>query len=152
MTRMLPYLVAALALGAPLSSGPRDEMLATPQWLAQHLQDANLVVLHVGEKADYDTAHIPGARHVSLRAVSREPAGPLALEMPSVEDLRGRLEALGISDDSRIVVYSPKGPIQSATRVIFTLLHAGLTNVRLLHGGLEAWKQAGHPVTSDVPP
>ena len=58
------------------------------------------MLLHVGDKAEYDAGHIPGARFVALSAISisdRSATG-LTLEMPPAEDLRHRLEALGISD------------------------------------------------------
>ena len=49
-----------------------------------------------------------------------------ALEMPPADDLRSRLERLGISDGSRVVVYYGKDWVAPTTRVIFTLDYAGL--------------------------
>jgi thiosulfate/3-mercaptopyruvate sulfurtransferase len=65
--------------------------------------------------------------------------------------LRERLAALGVSDDSRIIVYAASGPIQSATRVMLTLHWAGLNDVAFLDGGLAAWRGEQRPVTADVP-
>jgi thiosulfate/3-mercaptopyruvate sulfurtransferase len=79
--------------------------------------------------------------------------GTLELELPSPTELRGRLEKLGISDDSRIVVYYAKEWISPATRVVLTLDWIGLGDrTSLLDGGLRLWKQEGHAVTSVVPP
>jgi thiosulfate/3-mercaptopyruvate sulfurtransferase len=146
MTYLL--LVAALAM-AP--ADPRDEMLVTPAWLAQHLSDSNLVLLHVGEKAEYDARHIPGARFVTARDVSSSEAG-LTLEMSAPDKLRSQLSALGISDDSRVVVYYGKDWVSPSTRIVFTLLYAGLTRVSLLDGGMEAWTKEGHQVTDAAAP
>jgi thiosulfate/3-mercaptopyruvate sulfurtransferase len=114
-----------------------------------------LVLLHVGERAEYDRAHIPGARFVALSDLSvsdRSDAG-LVLEMLPAEQLRQRLAALGISDRSRIVVYFGKDWISPVTRIVFTLDHAGLGHrTAVLDGGQEAWSREGHPVTADVPP
>jgi thiosulfate/3-mercaptopyruvate sulfurtransferase len=73
--------------------------------------------------------------------------------MPAPEDLRGRLQALGISDDSRIVVYYGRDWVSPTTRVVFTLHHAGLGDrVSLLDGGMQKWKKDGNAVTADATP
>ena len=124
------------------------------RWLAAHLRDPNLVLLHLGQKPEYDAGHIPGARFVDLHdiVVDHRPNG-LSFEMPAPEDLRARLQALGISDDSRVVVYYGKDWVTPSTRVVFTLHHAGLGDrVSLLDGGMQRWKQDGNAVTADATP
>jgi thiosulfate/3-mercaptopyruvate sulfurtransferase len=85
-------------------------------------------------------------------SVSDHSGKGLMLEMPAAEDLRHRLEALGISDKSRVVVYYGTDWVSPSTRVIFTLDYAGLGDrSSLLDGGQEAWVRAGGEVTKDVP-
>jgi thiosulfate/3-mercaptopyruvate sulfurtransferase len=62
--------------------------------------------------------------------------------------LRTTLQARGVSDDSRIVVYAGKDTIaQSATRIVLTLDYLGLgEHTSLLNGGIAAWQRAGKPV------
>jgi thiosulfate/3-mercaptopyruvate sulfurtransferase len=149
---ILALSIVLLARADAQTATPRDRLLVTPSWLAAHLKDANLVLLHVGDAADYEQRHIPGARHVSTRDLSAPGApGTLTLEMPTADVLRSQLSALGISDGSRIVVYYGKDWISPATRVIFTLEYAGLDAVSLLDGGMDAWIRAGHEVTSITP-
>ncbi len=145
-------LLVCLAAANAQTRTPRDSMLVTSSWVAAHLQDANLVLLHVGDKAEYDQRHIPGARYVSLKDLSAASAPEtLTLEMPPADALRTQLSALGIADRSRVVVYYGKDRISPATRVIFTLEYAGLVDVSLLDGGLEAWTREGRDVTSAAP-
>jgi thiosulfate/3-mercaptopyruvate sulfurtransferase len=146
-------LVPLAALAAPHAS-PREELLVSCAWLAQHLSDPNLVLLHVGEKSEYDAAHIPGARYASLKELSSEGTGtpPLTLEMSPPERLRAQIAALGVSDDSRVVVYYGNDWVSPSTRVVLTLRYAGLSRVSLLDGGMGAWMDAGQPVTDVVPP
>ena len=151
-------LVALLAVipVAARAVSPRDALVVTPAWLAQHLHDANLIVLHAGDKAEYDARHVPGARFVALDDIAltdREGKGDgLSLQVPAAEDLRMRLMALGISDGSRIVVYPTARSLTSATRILFTLDYAGLGDrASLLDGGLDGWVKSGHEVTTDVP-
>ena len=151
-------LVLALTLAArPLAAAERDRLLVSTDWLAGHLADPGLVLLHVGDRAEYDAAHLPGARFVALRDVSAGPSGPgesaaLRLEMLPAEELRRRLEGLGIADDSRVVVYFGKDWVSPATRLLFTLDYAGLgANASLLDGGQPAWVRAGYALTAQVP-
>ncbi|MEO7793545.1 MAG: rhodanese-like domain-containing protein [Thermoanaerobaculia bacterium] len=155
-------LLLALWVGAPAAASERDRLLVTTGWLAAHLGDPNLVLLHVGDPGEYAEAHLPGARLTSQRelsAASATPAAPppagspeLSLQMSAPELLRQQLEALGISDDSRIVVYFGNDWVSPATRILFTLDYAGLgSNASLLDGGQPAWVREGHAVTAQVP-
>ena len=145
-------LFLAPAASASAAEG-RDAMLVSTAWLAQHLNDPRLVLFHVGPDAEYPAEHIPGARFLRLQAISADDGASdaLALEMPPPEKLRTQLEAIGISSDSRIVVYGAKDWVSPPTRAIFTFLYGGLENVSMLDGGLEAWKKEGREVTAKVP-
>ena len=147
-------LVLAAASSSASAQSPRDRLLVTPAWLAAHLNDANLVLLHVGDAAEYARAHIPGARLVRQQDLSTpHQEGSLMLEMLPAEQLRERLQALGISSDSRIVVYYGNDWVSPSTRIIFTLAYAGFGDrTSLLDGGMKAWQEAGQRVTADVPP
>ncbi|HEV7589624.1 MAG TPA: rhodanese-like domain-containing protein [Longimicrobium sp.] len=154
---LLPLLGLALAAAASSpadAQAPRDRLLVTSTWLAAHLNDPDLVLLHVGDPAGYAQAHIPGARLVQMRDVSTpHQDGALMLEMLPAEQLRERLQGLGISSSSRVVVYYGGDWVSPSTRVIFTLAYAGLGDrTSLLDGGMDAWKEAGQRVTADVPP
>jgi len=73
--------------------------------------------------------------------------------MPAADDLRAKLETLGISDASRVVVSYGRDRIAAATRVLYTLDYAGLgRQSSLLDGGSEAWVREGRSLTTDVPP
>jgi thiosulfate/3-mercaptopyruvate sulfurtransferase len=141
-------LLAVVASGMTQTATGSATPLVSTTWLAEHLHDADLVVLAADDA--YGAGHIPGARQVALPNVSVERDG-LRLEMPASEDLRQRLAALGISDRSRIVVYY--GSVTVATRVLFTLDYAGFGRASsVLDGGIAAWKRDGRPITTDVPP
>ena len=157
MKTLLKIGVGLLAIGLFVltvqAAGPRDALLVSPAWLAQHVNDPDLVMLHVSDPAEYGKKHIAGARFV-VRANLAAPQTPggLNLELPSPEALKSALEALGISDNSRIVVIHGGGWVSPATRVVLTLQAAGLGDrTMLLDGGVEAWEKAGKPVTTDVP-
>ena len=148
-------LLYALGITGACAAAPRGDVVVDAQWLIAHINDPNIVLLHVGDPDDYPAGHIPGARAVTLDdiSVSEHSKTGLMLEMPAAEDLRVRLQKLGISDDSRIVVYYAKDWVSPSTRVIFTLQYAGLGDrTALLDGGMGAWVRAGGKLSKDAPP
>ena len=151
---VLPTLAPAQG-AATLPARGVAPLLVDAAWLAQHINDRNLVVLHVDDEAEYKAGHIPGARFVTMQQVSRGPGpdNPLVLELLPPEELRTRLQALGIADDSRIVLYFGRnGSFPSATRVALTLDYIGLGDqTSLLNGGVAAWTRSGQALTAAVP-
>jgi thiosulfate/3-mercaptopyruvate sulfurtransferase len=132
----------------------RSQLLVSPAWLALHVNDPNLVLLQVGDAEEYMNEHLPNARFASLRSISKPDThedNSLHLEMLSAEGLRTALEKLGISDDSKVVVYYGNDWVTPSTRVVFTLDYAGLgSRVVLLDGGMQAWKKNGGKLTDAV--
>ncbi len=154
MKRLTVAVAIALLLGAiPARAGNRDSMIVSAEWLASHLKDPKLVLLHVGPREGYDAAHIPGARHVVPADLSLpRTEGSLILELPPVDVLDSALEKLGISDDSRIVVYFGEDWVSPTTRIYFILDSIGAGDrTSILNGGMRSWKAAGHAVTAEVP-
>lgn len=134
---------------------PRASITVSTAWVAEHLKDPDLVLLHVGEKPEFDAAHLPGARYVALQDISvsdRVNPNALVLEVPSPTDLHDRLAALGIGDKSRVIVYFGKDWVSPSTRVLFTLDYAGLGNrSALMEGGMPQWKAENRAVTAETP-
>ena len=151
---LLKSFLAIATLATPLvAQGPREKLVVSPQWLNEHLNDKNLVILHLGPKAAYDTAHIAGARLIDMSGLTTPNSpGSLTLELPHPDTLRAGLARMGVSDNSRIVLYVTTPGIAMGTRVLLTLDHAGLGDQTLwLDGGLGAWTRAGYKTTAEVP-
>lgn len=148
---------AAVTAGGAAAQAPADPgPLVTVEWLARHVADGNVVLLHVGDKAEYDREHIPGARFITMDDVSApRPARPgegLTRELPPADVLRRRLETFGISDATRVVLYWGNDRVSPTTRILLALDWAGLGDrASVLDGGMPAWKAAGQPVTAETP-
>jgi thiosulfate/3-mercaptopyruvate sulfurtransferase len=136
--------------------GTRESLFVSTQWLADHLKDANLVVLAVGSKADYDAGHIAGSRFLEYGSVGVKGENGLMLELPSMDKLAEVFSKLGVSNDSRVVVYRLKDWLPQTARVVMTLDAMGLgPNAAMLDGSLATWKEEGRPTslsTSDEAP
>src|SRR5262245_354979 len=127
-----------------------ESMIVSADWLAKHLNDDSLVLLQVGDKKEYEDAHIPGAQFIQLQDISTPRGQGLILELPSVDQLKATFEKLGVSDKSRIIVYFSKDWVTPTTRVFFTLDYLGLGDrTSILDGGLPAWRAENRPVTSE---
>jgi len=148
----LPQGTAQVANGST-----RDRLVVSPSWLAEHLGDRDLVILQVGRKETYDAGHVPGARFVNFDAgalaapMDHTQPDHVMLEMPEPEALRQQLAALGISDNSRIVVVPADNYWSPSTRIVMTLDYAGLSNVMWLNGGTKGWTDNGRSLTAEVP-
>jgi thiosulfate/3-mercaptopyruvate sulfurtransferase len=154
----LAFVSLASGASAQVANGStRDKLVVTSSWLAEHLTDRDLVVLQVGRKATYDAGHIPGARLVDFDAgalaapMDHTKPDHVMLEMPATDALREQLAALGISDNSRIVVVPADNYWSPSTRVVLTLDYAGLSNVMWLDGGTKGWTDNGRSLTAEVP-
>ena len=151
---MTPRLFAfALAAAATVMAAPtlRQDMLVSTDWLAQHQNDAKLVVLHVSANRNtYDAGHIGGARFVGLGELVVTRSG-VPNELPPVSDLKKLFETLGVSNDSRVILYGDTS-VLPATRAYFTLDYLGHGNrTALLDGGLGKWQAESRPLSKDAP-
>ena len=128
----------------------RSEMLVSSDWLAQHLTDPNVIVVHVGgTKADYEGGHIPGARWLDIGTIVRnEPPGS---ELPTNENIQKAFSELGIGDTARVILYANDWQPQAA-RAYFTLDYVGHGDrAALLDGGIEKWLMEKRPLSTETP-
>jgi thiosulfate/3-mercaptopyruvate sulfurtransferase len=96
----------------------------------------------------YVAAHIPGAVYAHLEAelsdmseCARHGRHPL----PTAAGLGAALARLGIERDSQVVAYDQDSGAYAA-RLWWLLRAAGYPDVRVLDGGLRAWRAAGMPL------
>jgi thiosulfate/3-mercaptopyruvate sulfurtransferase len=125
----------------------RTEMLVSTAWLAEHLNDPNVVILHIGsDKAAYDSGHIPGARFLAVRDFTRQ--DPPGVELPNPQNVAMTFEALGVKRAARIVVYASDWQ-PNAARAWFTLDYLGLGDkAAMLDGGMEQWMIDDRPLST----
>ena len=137
----------------------RSSILISALDLKRAVQKDNLVLLDVRFRPDgpdgrdaYRDGHIPGAVYVDLPTeLAREPKGFSGRRpLPEIRDLQRDARSWGVNANSAVVVYDDNCGLQAA-RAWWVLRWAGLVNVRLLDGGLAAWKEVGGTVTQEVP-
>jgi thiosulfate/3-mercaptopyruvate sulfurtransferase len=141
-------LLAAASLSAQSSRPP---LIVSATWLAQHVNDADVVVLFVDhDPATYAAGHIPGARELSYMDIttSRDSIGT---ELPDPDALRRAFERVGVSDNSHVVIYTDTAVAPMASRAFLSLDYLGHARTSLLNGGLAAWRATGNSVSTETP-
>ena len=138
-------LQGSLTVQLPSAVQEAPGVLVSVDWLADHLQDSSLVLIHVGmPTAESSGEFIPGARFLNYQEIVRARDG-LIVEMPDISDLLEPFEWAGVADDVQVVLYGC--PAHLPARAYVALDYLGLGDrTAVLDGGLEAWKAAEHPV------
>ncbi len=129
-----------------------------------------------GPEEYYDKGHIPGSIHVNTDEIEYDQFKARATTKPkelarstTIEEdmakglgpddtlpqnwwniypdryLLPALAYMGVNIDSTVVLYA-KDPT-AAARLAWTMLYAGVTDVRVLDGGLPAWEKAGFDIS-----
>ncbi|MEL6168370.1 MAG: 3-mercaptopyruvate sulfurtransferase [Pseudomonadota bacterium] len=132
--------------------------LVSTNWLAAHLADPDLRVLDASwylpdasrdPRAEYNAAHIPGARFFDIDEIS-DHRSELPHTVPPVEKFMSRMRAMGVGDGHQIVVYDGAG-LFSAARVWWLFKLMGKRDVAVLDGGFPKWRVENRPI-EDLPP
>ncbi len=108
--------------------------------LQKRLFDKNLILVDVGNRADYDAGHIPNAMRSEISAW-RQPI-ELHQEMRSSADIQEEMQRLGINKDSQVVIYghnNKKEALKSSYMALAMITH-GLKDVTILNGAYGEWE------------
>jgi thiosulfate/3-mercaptopyruvate sulfurtransferase len=147
---------------APVVAAPMDTLVSAV-WLEEHLDDPDLVVLDctvliepdgsggllsVNGRANFEAGHIPNAGFADLLGDLSDGDSQYDFAMPSPEQFAAAMEKLGVSDNSRVVLYDANGSVWAA-RVWWMLRWIGFDRAALLDGGLNAWTAGERPLSTE---
>lgn len=120
-------------------------MFASHAWLAENLNDPNLIIIDTRPKIAYSYGHIPNS--VSLvvdQLIQISPDGAhLAPDSQKASQLLGEL---GIDNDKTVIV---TGELMdpSVFRIAWTLQYLGQKNTKILDASIGTWQSMGHEMT-----
>lgn len=133
--------------------------LVSAEWVAAHLGDAGLRIVHVsGDRKTYDKRHVPGAifadLHVDLAGAGVRPeTGSVTRQylVPDRDDVTSTLRRWGVAPGDRIVFYDDIGQGRYAIRGYWLMRLYGFPRERLhvLDGGLGFW-QGQRPTAAEA--
>ena len=146
------------------SSGePAMDSLVSAEWLQANLDAPDLVVLDasvtvapdgnggfriLNGRAAYEEGHIPTAGFADLMGALADGNSPNDYAVPAPADFAAAMGALGVGDDTRVVLYDTTGGPWAA-RVWWMLRWVGFDNAALLDGGLNGWTSAGYALSTE---
>ena len=134
----------------------RWQQLVTPAWLAALMAqepvvaapsgDWRLFEVGFGSSVAFLSGHIPGAGYIDTNQLEQEPLWNKVSDQALLQLLLGH----GVRHDTTVVLYGRNN--LTAARAAHLMLYAGVSDVRLLDGGLAAWTSAGLALEQRLPP
>lgn len=135
------------------------EYLVETDWLAQHLDDPNVMVFDCTThlipdpkityqvkpgREDFEAGHIPGAQFVDMLRDVSDTSQSLRFMRQTPDDFAAAMRRFGVNSTTRIVTYSTAN-VWWATRLWFLLHEFGCDNAAVLNGGWQKWQREGRP-------
>lgn len=128
-------------------------VFVTPQWVKSVIdgnqeESKKFVIAEAAwgtaaDSPDYNNGHLPGAIHVDTSSIEGEPIWNLL----TAGEIEKSLLRAGITSDTVVILYGPDP--SGVARVAHAYLWAGVENVKILNGGLNAWKSAGYELQKE---
>ncbi|MGW1161370.1 sulfurtransferase [Streptomyces sp. NPDC002513] len=126
----------------------RKESLVDADWVQQHTDDANVVIIEVDEDVSaYDRGHIRGAVKLDWRADLQD---PVRRDFVGRKRLQELMSERGIAPEDTVVLYGGNNN-WFAAYAYWCLKVYGHERVRLLDGGRKLWELQSRPLTDEVP-
>lgn len=150
MASELPSLITAAALDVALGA----ESLwsgAGRRRSSWHVLDVRWSLGGPPGRDEFERGHIPGAVYVDLETELAGHGLPTdgRHPLPDEADFQAAARRWGLEDGDAVVVYDDVAGT-SAARAWWLLRHAGVRDVRVLDGGLAAWRDARLPIETET--
>ncbi len=144
-------------------TGLNPDLLAETDWLADHLDDPDIRIFDVttvlvpdpeleyrveGDRDGWSRGHIPGACYINCQDDLSITPHEFRFTLLPPDEFATRVGALGIGDDTRVVLYSRTQPFW-ATRAWWSLYAMGFDRAMVLNGGYNKWVAEGRAVSTD---
>jgi thiosulfate/3-mercaptopyruvate sulfurtransferase len=140
--RGLYVLVLFAGLLWTTSAFAEPDFLVDADWLAERLDEENLIVLEVRyhPHRHFTVGHIPGAIQVQrFKDLGDNAASPI-MRFPSRETFQQTLRGWGIDDDSTLVLYDDSSTaLVSRLYYLLDLYGFNMDQVKILNGGTIDW-------------
>ena len=124
------------------------EYLVDTEWVANHLNDANVRIIESDEDPLlYAIGHIPGSVQVDWFSTLQH---PLRRDFVTKEQFEEVASKLGITNATTVVFYGDKSN-WFACYALWLFQYYGHANVKIMNGGRIKWEQEKRPLVKEVP-
>jgi thiosulfate/3-mercaptopyruvate sulfurtransferase len=129
-------------------NGYAKPVLVSTEWVAERLDDPNVVVAEVDENPDlYEEGHIPGAVKLHWKDDLQDPVERDLVDRETFERVLGER---GIGNETTVVLYGDKNNWFAAYAYWYLKIY-GHEDVRIVDGGRQKWIDEGRELTTEVP-
>lgn len=123
-------------------------LVIEPSELKEHLNTKDVLIIDLSNPATYVQYHVPGAVYLNFEWIVRVEQPRMGL-LPTEEQLNNVFGSLGLTKDKHVVVYDDEGGGR-ACRLLWTLDVMGHKNFSILNGGIQAWSNHRHEISSKI--
>ncbi|NNC50349.1 MAG: sulfurtransferase [Flaviramulus sp.] len=131
------------------SSEFSSKYLIEAEELLKIFKNPNIKIIDFRKPEFYLEEHLPRAINI-WRTDIEDKTFPYKGMMASTAQIENLFGSLGISDDNTIIIYDNNGLCDSA-RLWWILQNYDFSNVKLLHGGIKAWKMNNGTISTTIP-
>lgn len=133
------------------------KVFVSPEWVKSVIDGAQeesqkYIILEasigkLNQSSDYNNGHVPGAYYANIKDVEDS----IYWNIKSPEKMEKAILDLGITKDTVVILYG--SDISGVARMAYAYIWAGVENVKILDGGINAWTNAGYELetTANVP-
>jgi thiosulfate/3-mercaptopyruvate sulfurtransferase len=153
LKRFSIYIFLALFIGAcgtadgDLTDYPNAHLLISSEKLSEMLESEE--VLLIDARAEMEEGVIPGAIHFPAISKLTDPDHPIEHYLVGPDRFQELMRESGLNNDSRVVIYD-EGNSLAAARLFYALDYFGFnSDVSILNGGLEGWKEQGYTLSEE---
>lgn len=125
-----------------------SQLLVEPDWLEQHKGDADVRVIDVRPKAQYDEGHIPDASNIDYRRFQTSSGGVSGTVSP--RDFGKIVGSAGVTPSTTVVLYDNSDSLDAALP-FWVFEYYGHKDVRVLNGGIQRWVAQGRSIDKAEP-
>jgi thiosulfate/3-mercaptopyruvate sulfurtransferase len=131
-----------------MSEYANSEVLVTTEWVASHLNDANLRFVEIDvDTSAYEQGHIPGAVGWNWQTQLQDTVRRDLADQPSFSQLAGNA---GITPETTVILYGDNNNWFAAWG-FWQMKYYGHKDVRLMNGGRKKWLEEKRAITTDAP-
>jgi thiosulfate/3-mercaptopyruvate sulfurtransferase len=131
-----------------MSEYANPEVLVTTEWVANHLNDANLRLVEIDvDTSAYEQGHVPGAVGWNWQTQLQDTLRRDLADQRSFSQLAGNA---GITPETTVILYGDNNNWFAAWG-FWQMKYYGHKDVRLMNGGRKKWLEEKRAITTEAP-
>lgn len=125
----------------------KTDLLIETDWLSRHMNDADIRIIDLRSREEYDKVHINNAVHLNFKDITGDETVRRKYLPENTHDILGKL---GIDKNTLVIAYDDNSG-HYAARLFWILEYFGHKKVSILNGGYKKWLKENRGLTDLAP-